>query len=486
MKKTITLISAIVVLALLIVALKFMPKGTENAAVPTEPAAATTEEEKIEVVNYTINDVNTVTIYDGTNNITYLPPTTEDGSWTIQDHDDFKSNAQTLNYRLKQSIAVYAVQKLTPSDLSEYGLDKPSKSVTYALKDGSSKKLLIGNATLDGANVYALIEEEPTTVYVISKAYDNCIIADLSTFSDSTLSDFNTDDFSVLSMNFSGKDFSPVDIHLGSNQNGILASYNFTTDEYDDVPASPGATEAIKAAFPSFKKIENYVTSEASSLSEYGLDDPSFHMVINYSIQDENKDAETTTTTTSVETLDLTFGNQLEGSQVAFIIGDNTNNIYSMDGSFIGKIKELITPFALCSKFIAIPSISDVKAIDITFNENNASYHLDVDQANETYSCNDVNVDSSNFKILYRSLIGISADKQLEEASTDQAPLITLSYTLKDDTKIDATFTASTINQYYETKLYDKLTVGCSKQQFTKLMENLEHAVKGEKIPNNL
>ena len=485
MKKTITLILAVVILALLIVVVKFMPKNLGDQSLPTDAAASTAEEEKLEVINLAAADLKTVTICDGTNTVTYLPPSTENGDWIIKDHADFKSSAQTLNYRLKQAISVFATQKLSPTELSEYGLDQPLKTVTYELKDGSTKRLLIGNATLDNTNVYALAESDPTTVYIISKAYDNCIIADLSTFSDSTLSDFNADDFAVLSMNFSGRDFSPIDIHLGSNQNGILASYNFTTDEYNEVPASPGATEAIKAAFPSFKKIENYVASGASAFSEYGLDNPSFHMVINYTVQDDTKEADTDANTV-IETLDLTFGNPLEGSQVAFIVGDNKDNIYSMDGSFIEKIKALITPFALCNKFIAIPSISDVKAVDISFAETNQSYHLDVDQANETYSCNDVNVDSSNFKILYRSLIGVSADKQIEEASADQTPLITLSYTLKDDTKIDAIFTASTINQYYETTLYDKLTVGCSKQQFTKLMENLEHAVKGEKIPNNL
>ena len=486
MKKSVTLILAIVVLALLIIALKFMPKmGTQDQVIQANPTTASAEEEKIEVVTIKTEDLDTVTIFDGTNDISYLPPSTEGGDWVIKGHDAFKANAQTLNYRLNQTINVTARQKITPTSLSEYGLEHPTKTVTYQFKDGSIRKLFIGNSTIDNINVYALMEDDPNNVYVISKAFDNCIIADLSTFSDATLSDFNADDYAVLSMNFSGRDFAPIDIHLGEKQNSILVSYEFTSGEYVNIPASNGATEGIKAAFPSFKKIENYVASGVTDLSQYGLDDPSFHMVINYSVQDEKKE-EDEPTTTSVETLDLTFGNTLEDAQVAFIVGDDTSSVYSMDGSFINKIKDLITPFALANKFVAMPKISDVKSIDIHFLETEESYHLDIDEANKTYSCNNVNVEMSDFKILYRTVIGITGDKQIEEANSDKTPLITFTYTFNDGSTLEASFNASTSNQFYETILYDKLVVGCSKQQFVKLQENLERALKGEKIPNIL
>lgn len=480
MKKSIKLLLAVLILAALIVALKFIPASSNSQVTATPEDAPVIAD--IDVLTLASNDINAITITDELGTTNYLPPAAGSEDWSIKEYPDLRVVHETLNYRMKQVIAVKALKKIDTTNISEYGLDHPTKTVTYNLKDSTTKTLLIGDLSLDKTSVYVMLPEDKKTVYVLSSAYNNCITSDISAFNDPSISDFNPKSYSIQKMVFEGSDISPVTIALSPQQNGVVACFNFTCGDYKDIPVSNGTVEAIKATFPDFSKSDNFIASNVTDLSTYGLDNPSFHMVIDYSVNNdtETEDGETTKQL-ETETLDLTYGKTLEDGQVAFIIGNDQKTVYSMDGEFINKFKNLLTPFNLCDKYLTIPNIADVKTIDINFNDSNSSYHIDVDHANTSYSCNDIAIDAENFKVLYRNIIGINADKELDETSSDTTPIVTIKYVLNDGTVTEASYTASTNTQYYQTTLHGMI-VGCSKQQFVSLKENLERAIKGEKV----
>ena len=151
------------------------------------------------------------------------------------------------------------------------------------------------------------------------------------------------------------------------------------------------------------------------------------------------------------------------------------SSVYSMDASFLSTFKEVATPFNLSSKFIELPNINDVKAIDVAYAD--ATYHLDVDEANTKYALNNKSIEKDAFKALYRSVIGIYAEIEVDEKSTDTTPEVTITYTMHDGSTQVATFMEATSNQYYQTVLNGSMIVGCSKTQLSNLKTTLDKAL---------
>lgn len=486
MKKSMTLIFSIVILLLLVLALVVdVPSSAKKEQTPNDSQDTANT---IDVLTLSLDVLHSVTVTEDTHSVTYLPPDTKEGHWSIQDFKNFPLKEAAIDYRLEQTITISASQQLASSDLSEYGLDHPSKTITYTFKEPNTpdKQLLLGDLTLDHIGIYAMVADEPHKLYVLPSSYNTCMTTDLSVFIEDSLSDFNPDTYSIQKMYFSGKDFAPITIALSPHQNGIVGCFDFTCEDYTNLPVSNGTLEKIKSYFPDFSKIQSFVASNVTDLKSYGLDTPRFHLVIDYAVNHTASDAEEDTSKkVATETLDLSFGATLENGEVAFIIGNDTQNVYSMEASFIDEIMPLLTPFSLCDKYLALPNIADVQTITLDFNELNTTYHLNVDFEKKTYTCNDVPITDTNFRPLYRDIIGLQGDKALppSTSSVPSAPhVLTIRYTLKDGTSLEVFLTESEYPQYYQTLLHQRLFVGCSKKQVTHLKDVLDQAIKGENL----
>ena len=146
-----------------------------------------------------------------------------------------------------------------------------------------------------------------------------------------------------------------------------------------------------------------------------------------------------------------------------------------MDANFLSTFKEVATPFSLSSKFIELPNIQDVKAIDIAYAD--STYHIDVDETNASYALNNKSIEKDAFKALYRSVVGIYAEIELEDKSEDTTPEVTITYTMQDGSTRAAVFTNSNSSQYYQTVLNGTMIVGCSKTQLSNLKTTLDEAL---------
>lgn len=291
--------------------------------------------------------------------------------------------------------------------------------------------------------------------------------ANTSTESDS--SDTNTKSISRLSI--SGTDFPSMTVEISAKQNGIITAYDLITDTLDHVSVNNSTLDTLINSLPDFS-VDSLIADDVTDLSAYGLDQPKLHLVIDFynpSIPFEEGSFPDITTT-----LDFIWGNELEDGKIAFM-RTGEKSVYSMDASFLDALKEVATPFNLSSKFIELPYISDVKAIDITYAD--ATYHIDVDEANASYALNNKSIEQDAFKALYRSVIGIYAELELEDKSEDTTPEVTITYTMQDDSTKSAIFTQSTNDEYYQTVLNDSMIVGCSKTQLSNLKTTLDEAL---------
>lgn len=276
---------------------------------------------------------------------------------------------------------------------------------------------------------------------------------------------------SIAKVTISGTDFSSMTIGINDKQNGIITAYDLTTDTLDRIDVSNNSFDKLVNALPDFT-VGSFIADNVTDLSAYGLDQPKLHLIIEF--YDSNIPFEEGTLPDTTTTLDFIWGNELEDGTIAFMRTGETS-VYAMDASFLPTLKEIATPFNLSSKFIELPNIQDVKAIDIAYAD--ATYHIDVDEANTSYALNNTSIEKDAFKALYRSVVGIYAEIELEDKIENTTPEVTITYTMQDGSTRAAVFTNSNSSQYYQTVLNGTMIVGCSKTQLSNLKTTLDEAL---------
>lgn len=93
----------------------------------------------------------------------------KDGSWIWADDPDFPldSNSIVLIINLVENLRYQ--QTLTPEeDLTGYGLDTPSATLSYTNAGGDVRELTLGKPTTDGGSYYMIENNNFSTLYIIS------------------------------------------------------------------------------------------------------------------------------------------------------------------------------------------------------------------------------------------------------------------------------------------------------------------------------
>ena len=276
---------------------------------------------------------------------------------------------------------------------------------------------------------------------------------------------------SMARVTISGTDFASMTIGINDEQNGIITAYDLTTDTLDRIDVSNNSFDKLVNALPDFTA-GSFIADDVTDLSAYGLDQPTLHLIIEFYDSSIPFDEGTLPATTT--TFDFIWGNELEDGKIAFMRTGETS-VYAMDASFLPALKELATPFSLSSKFIELPNIENVKSVDIAYAD--ATYHIDVDEANTSYALNNKSIEKDAFKALYRSVIGIYAETELEDKSDATTPEVTITYTMQDGSTRAAIFTKSNSSEYYQTVLHGTMIVGCSEAQLSNLKTTLDEAL---------
>lgn len=274
----------------------------------------------------------------------------------------------------------------------------------------------------------------------------------------------------IANLRISGTDFESLTINLSKEQNGIITTYDLTTDTLDHVSVNNSSFDNLVNTLPEFTS-HDLIAENVTNLGLYGLDNPVLHLVIDF--YDANTAIEDISEAPITNTLDFIWGNTLEDGRIIFM-KSNEKNVYAMDASFLASLKEIATPFNLSSKFIALTNISEVQSIDIAFPD--TTYHVEVNDADSIYSLNNISIEKDAFKGLYRSIIGIYGETllQVDEISSDSTPQITITYNLLDGSTKVATFTPALNDAYYQSTLNETMIVWCGKAQFDALRTALD------------
>ena len=521
MKKSTKLVSAVVVLAVL----GGVYVGLNTYVSKEESTESSSEEEsKTEVYSVKTDDIKSLEFIIDKKDTVFEK---KDDSWVKKDETAFPVNQTTLD------SAASAVEKIEADrvlenvdDLTEYGLDSPSNSVTVTTDDGTTK-FNIGDENTSTNQYYISKDDEDSTVYVVAASTVTPFMNSLYDYAEGE--DFPTVDSStVKKVQVSQDEDSYI---LEENSDG--ATWDVSTDGSDKETADTTAAGNVTSGLGSLA-YDQFVDYNAEDLSKYGLDKPYATITVDYqeevqndssdesesdseasesvteadsdSAEDTSASSDSTDSTVSGENTssDSADSEEAEDSssdntdsaetttidkQLVIYVGDNADDgnryvtvdnkqVYTMSTDTLSAVIDKKAS-DLWSLIVNYQSVKTLDQLQVTYagetNTVNVSRETSTDDdGNEsettTYKLDENEIDSTTFTTFYNKLVNMAGQKRLTESYTPATDAeMTVTFTDTDNNQTTVTFYTYDTNYYAavvgsKVFLVNKMTV---KEMFT-------------------
>ena len=283
-KKSVNLITAVGVL----VVLSGAYVGVKAYVAKQEAAdAESAEEENPEIISIASADVKSIKFVIDKKEVTFE----KDGdSWVKSDETDFPVDQDKIDTLVSSLNSIKAERTLeNVEDASEYELDQPENTITVTTEDGETTVIQLGMENDSTSQEYIDLNEDSSTVYVVSNSTFSSFEGTLYDFAKSGV--FPTVDSSTVSkISVEGKDSSYV---VEKDENNF---WNITGDGETEKADSAKATSLASAlSSMAYSSYVNYNCAE-DEFSQYGLDKPYAEITVCYqekvkkeSTDDENE-----------------------------------------------------------------------------------------------------------------------------------------------------------------------------------------------------
>ena len=504
MKKSTKLVSAVVVLAVL----GGVYVGLNTYVSKEEKTESSSDEEsKTEVFSVKTDDIKSLEFIVDKKEVTFEK---KDDSWVKKDETAFPVNQTTLDSAASAIEKVEADRVLEDvEDLTEYGLDSPSNTVTVDTADGTTK-LNIGDENTSTNQYYISKDDDDSTVYVVAADTVSPFMNSLYDYAQGE--DFPTIDSStVKKVQVSEDKDSYV---LEENSDG--ATWDVSGDgSSDKESADTTAAGNVTSGLGSFA-FDQFVNYNAEDLSQYGLDKPYATITVDY--QEEVKN-DSTDSTESGENDSTAFESDSESSdgadtdsssedadsktttvdkQLVIYVGDEAGDgsryvtvdnkqIYTMSTDTLSAVINK-TPSDLWSLIVNYLSVKNLDQLQVTYggatNTVNVSRETSKDddgndKETTTYQLDGKEIESTTFTTFYNKLINMAGQKRLTDAYTPATdPEMTAVFTDSDKNQTTVTFYTYDTN-YYAAVVGDKVFL-VNKMTVKEMFNAYETMVNGE------
>ena len=313
-------------------------------------------------------------------------------------------------------------------------------------------------------------------VYVIAKTDGSQLQYALSDVIDKTLPQVDKASLSYILIDH--KNGKPIEIQMNANQSAAkkqASINNFSMIRPYDTPYVVDEQkfgDLITSKMPTFA-IQQLVEADAKDLSKYGLDKPTLELKF--------KD--------SKNTLDLIFGKDADNRTIYFKT-NASNSVYTMVKNSLSTFN--VSPFDLIAKIIYITNIDNVDKIVVKYANSINEFAIasksvkaakagDADTVTNTFKADGVEVKDAEFRTFYQSLIGISADAELDKKVAEN-PGFTITYYLnKGDSKVQKIEYCPYNNDFYAAFINGKAKFVVSKSQVQKVINGIATVKKATK-----
>lgn len=504
MKKSTKLVSAVVVLAVL----GGVYVGLNTYVSKEEKTESSSEEEsKTEVFSVKTDDIKSLGFIVDKKAVTFEK---KDDSWVKEDETAFPVNQTTLDSAASAIETVEADRVLEDvEDLTEYGLDSPSNTVTVDTDDGTTK-FNIGDENTSTNQYYISKDDDDSTVYVVAADTVSPFMNSLYDYAQGE--DFPTIDSStVKKVQVSEDKDSYV---LEENSDG--ATWDVSGDgSSDKESADTTAAGNVTSGLGSFA-FDQFVNYNAEDLSQYGLDKPYATITVDYQEEVENDSTDSTesgendstasesdpessdTTDTDSSSEDADSKTTTVDKQLVIYVGDEAGDgsryvtvdnkrIYTMSTDTLSAVIDK-TPSDLWSLIVNYLSVKNLDQLQVTYGETTSTVNVSRetstdDDGNEkettTYQLDGKEIESTTFTTFYNKLINMAGQKRLTDAYTPAAdPEMTAVFTDSDKNQTTVTFYTYDTN-YYAAVVGDKVFL-VNKMTVKEMFNAYETMVNGE------
>ena len=496
MKKSTKLVSAVVVLAVL----GGVYMGLNTYVSKEEKTESSEEKSKTKVFSVKTDDIKSLEFIVDKKEVTFVK----------KDETAFPVNQTTLDSAASAIETVEADRVLEDvEDLTEYGLDSPSNTVTVDTADGITR-LNIGDENTSTNQYYISKDDDDSTVYVV--AADT-----VSPFMDSLYDYAQGEDFPTIDSSTVKK------VQVSENKDSYVleensdgATWNVSGDgSSDKESADTTAAGNVTSGLGSFA-FDQFVNYNAEDLSQYGLDKPYATITVDYKeeVKDDSTDStesgendstasesdsessDNTDTDSSSEDADsktTTVDKQLviyvgdeAGDGSRYVTVDN-KQIYTMSTDTLSAVIDKM-PSDLWSLIVNYLSVKNLDQLQVTYGETTSTVNVSRetstdDDGNEkettTYQLDGKEIESITFTTFYNKLINMAGQKRLTDAYTPAAdPEMTAVFTDSDKNQTTVTFYTYDTN-YYAAVVGDKVFL-VNKMTVKEMFNAYETMVNGE------
>ena len=506
MKKSTKLVSAVVVLAVL----GGVYMGLNTYVSKEEKTESSEEKSKTKVFSVKTDDIKSLEFIVDKKDVTFEK---KDDSWVKKDETAFPVNQTTLDSAASAIETVEADRVLEDvEDLTEYGLDSPSNTVTVDTADGITR-LNIGDENTSTNQYYISKDDDDSTVYVV--AADT-----VSPFMDSLYDYAQGEDFPTIDSSTVKK------VQVSENKDSYVleensdgATWNVSGDgSSDKESADTTAAGNITSGLGSFA-FDQFVNYNAEDLSQYGLDKPYATITVDYQEEVKNDSNDSTDSTESGENDSTASESDSESSdttdtdsssedadsktttvdkQLVIYVGDEAGDgsryvtvdnkqIYTMSTDTLSAVIDKM-PSDLWSLIVNYLSVKNLDQLQVTYGETTSTVNVSRetstdDDGNEkettTYQLDGKEIESITFTTFYNKLINMAGQKRLTDAYTPAAdPEMTAVFTDSDKNQTTVTFYTYDTN-YYAAVVGDKVFL-VNKMTVKEMFNAYETMVNGE------
>lgn len=288
-KKTVKLVSAVVVLGVLCAAYE----GVNFYVTSQEEKETEENDTSVDLVSLEADDITAVSFTADQNEVEFDK---KDDSWTEKSDADFPVNQDTVDSAVKGVASLTADQEISDvEDLSEYDLDSPQNTITLTTADGDTS-LQIGMESSNNL-YYVKKEDDDKNVYLVSSSSIEPFMGTLYDFAESgtfpsvtsaTITDVKVD-----------KENS---YELTQDADNLFwnVSDGKTTEKADTTKAGTVTSAIGSLAY------DKFVDYNCTDDSKYGFDDPYAVITVKYTEEEAVESDEDSEESTDADTEEST------------------------------------------------------------------------------------------------------------------------------------------------------------------------------------
>lgn len=274
-KKNTALIAGIIILALLLVFYLVLHNSSKEDSQDTEKTSETAFET-------TVEDISEAVFKSGENEYKF---TKSDDIWKYNGEENFPLDQSAFEEIISKFEKIAADRVLEkPDNISEYGLDDPTVTVSLKDKDGKEQTLQFGDTNSVTSSSYMTLNKDNEKVYMVSSTIVTSLQFDINDLAEKETFPSITDITGVI-MERNGQTFS---VFKDSS-----SSTGWTVTGWDGTKKDAGSSQVSEFTNPiTSLSWSSFISQNTEDLSQYGLDNPTI-ITINYQVTETKSTDET-------------------------------------------------------------------------------------------------------------------------------------------------------------------------------------------------